>query len=351
MGIKRGVSSYSYQQAMFFGQMNWKGFLREVREGLGTDGIEIIDAGIIRDYPFPSDAWVYDFRNEMARYNLTATTMDVYLDVHQFRDHVMNYDEAALRLCNDIKLAARLGFKNVRCLCLVPIDVIERALPTAEKYDVRIGKEIHAPLSIKYGASASKEKELLLDPRSVDQIIDLAEKYHTKHAALVPDMGIFQFASPAPRLAQLRRTASIPEAIDFAMENSKQMSTSELLAALNERYPGHSFGNDEKMLSMMFPGEMCSQPEDIKDIIPYICSIHGKFYNMVEDPNNPGHYMEDSIDYPNVIRCLKEGGFDGYINSEFEGQSMYQDLPREQLVDEVEQVRRQHSMLRDLIGE
>lgn len=350
MGIKRGVSSYSYQQRMFFGDMNWKGFLREVREGLGTDGIEIIDAGIIRDYPFPSEAWVYDFQNEMARWNLKATTMDVYLDVHQFRDHVMNYDEAAYRLENDIKLAARLGFKNVRCLCLVPIDVIERALPTAEKYDVRIGKEIHAPLSIKYGAGASMEKELLLDPRSVDQIIDLAEKYHTKYAALVPDMGIFQYGCPAPRLAQIRRMAKDPEAVDFALENHKSMSTEDLIAALNERYPGHPFQN-ERMMAQTFPHEMCSQPEDIRDIIPYICSIHGKFYNMIEDPANPGHYIEDSIDYKNAIRYLKEGGFDGYINSEFEGQGLYQDLPRDQLVDEVEQVRRQHAMLRDLIGE
>ena len=79
----------------------------------------------IRDYPFPSEQFIYDFRNYMARYNMKAVTMDIYLDVHQFRDHIMNHREAAERLKNDIKLAARLGFQNVRPLCLVPIDVIE----------------------------------------------------------------------------------------------------------------------------------------------------------------------------------------------------------------------------------
>ena len=52
MGIKRGVSLYSYQQAQFFKQMTWKDMIREVRQHLGTDGIEIIDEATIRDYPF-----------------------------------------------------------------------------------------------------------------------------------------------------------------------------------------------------------------------------------------------------------------------------------------------------------
>ena len=142
MGIKRGVSLYSYQQAQFFRQMNWKDMIREVREHLGTDGIEIIDEATIRDYPFPSEQFIYDFREYIARYNMKAVTMDIYMDVHQFRDHVMNIQEVAERLKNDIRLAARLGFANVRPLCAVPIEAIELALPTAEKYNVRMGKEI-----------------------------------------------------------------------------------------------------------------------------------------------------------------------------------------------------------------
>ena len=51
MAIKRGVSLYSYQQAQFFGKMNWKDQIVEVHDHLKTDGIEIIDEatiGIIR---------------------------------------------------------------------------------------------------------------------------------------------------------------------------------------------------------------------------------------------------------------------------------------------------------------
>ena len=63
MGIKRGVSLYSYQQTQFFGKMNWKDMIREVHDNLKTDGIEIIDEATIRDYPFPSEEFIYDFRS------------------------------------------------------------------------------------------------------------------------------------------------------------------------------------------------------------------------------------------------------------------------------------------------
>ena len=150
MTIKRGVSFYSYQQEQFFRRMNWKDMMRELHDNLHCDGVEIINEATIPNYPFPSQEFIYDWRNGSTKYNLKAVTKDIYLDVHQFRDHVMNYREAAERLMYDIKIAADMGFENVRCLCMVPIEVIEMALDTAVKYNVRIGKEIHAPYPIKY---------------------------------------------------------------------------------------------------------------------------------------------------------------------------------------------------------
>ena len=117
MAIKRGVSLYSYQQEQFFGQMDWKAQIKEVHDNLRTDGIEIINESVIPQYPFPSEVFIADWNETMARYNMKAITMDVYLDTMRFRDHVMNYAEAAELLKMDIKLAAAMGFQNVRCLC------------------------------------------------------------------------------------------------------------------------------------------------------------------------------------------------------------------------------------------
>lgn len=351
MSIKRGVSLYSYQQAQFFKQMNWKDMIREVHYNLKTDGIEIIDEAIIKNYPFPSEEFIFDFNNEMARYDMNAVTMDIYLDVHQFRDHIMTHKEAAERLKNDIKLAARLGFKNVRPLCLVPIDVIEMALETAEKYNVKIGKEIHAPLPIKPGKRVQPKTGMAsaLDFRMAEQIIDLAQRTGSKHVGLVPDFGIFQHSPSQVAIDYAKRNAKNPEVIDFILENSKKYGLDDIGTVLNEKYPNH--GIDPGTIERMSLHESSASPEDIIDIIPYIVSIHGKFYNMTEIPGKPGCYEDISIDYETPIKYLKENGFNGYINSEYEGQRDQQDRGIEFLPDEVEQVRRHHEMLSRLISE
>lgn len=350
MAIKRGVSLYSYQQSQFFKKLDWKAQVREVREGLGTDGIEIINEQLIRHYPFPSDEFLYDWRSYLARYNMQAVTMDVYLDVHQFRDHVMTHREAAEHLKNDIRLAAKMGFRNVRTLVLVPIDVIEAALPTAEKYNVRIGKEIHAPWPIKPGNFVQPKKGMAagINFRAVDEIIELRERTRSKYIGLVPDFGIFQHSPSEVAIAYVKRHAMKPEAVDWILENAPAYGHDELIDAVDEKFPGH--GIPINNIDRMALHKPCCQPEDLIDIIPYIVSIHGKFYNMTEIPGNPGCYEDQCIDYETPIRYLKQHGFDGYINSEFEGQRDQQDMGEENLVDEVEQVRRHHEMLRRLIG-
>ncbi len=347
MSIKRGVSLYSYQQEQFFKKLSVKDQIKEVHDNLHTDGIEIIDEAVIKGYPFPSEEFIYDWNSYMARYNMKAVTMDIYLDVHQFRDHVMNHREAAERLKNDIKLAAKLGFKNVRSLCLVPIDVIEMALPTAEKYDVKIGKEIHAPLPIKPGQKTAIDP--VMDPRMVDQIIELAERTGSKHVGLVPDFGIFQHSPTDLAVAYYKRHFN-PDMVDFIMEQNKLKAPStDVMKMIDEKFPGH--GLNFMTLNSLCLHESSAQPEDIKDIIPYIVSIHGKFYHMTEIEGKPGCYEDKAIDYETPIKYLKECGFDGYIDSEFEGQRFCQDSGEENLIDGVEQVRRHHEMLARLIGE
>ena len=349
--IKRGVSLYSYQQAQFFKKLDLKAQIREVREGLGTDGIEIIDEAAIPHYPFPSEEFIYDWHSYMARYRMKAVTMDVYMDVHQFRDHVMTHKEAAEHLKQDIMLAHKLGFRNVRTLVLVPTDVIEMCIPTAEKYDIRIGKEIHAPWPIKPGGQIKAEKGMAaaVNFRMVDELLELKERTHTEHIGLVPDFGIFQYRPSEVAVAYVKRHAKNPEAVDWILENAANYSHDEILTLVDEKFPGHGIPGSD--VERMATHESSAKPEDIIDIIPHIVSIHGKFYNMTEIPGQPGHYEDKCIDYETPMKYLREYGYDGYIDSEFEGQRDQQDRGIEYLVDEVEQVRRHHEMLKRLSGE
>ncbi len=336
MGIKRGVSLYSYQQEQFFKRMNVRDQIKEVRESLHTDGIEIIDQQAIRDYPNPSEEWLDMWHSAMAEFNMKAITMDVYMDVQQFRDHVMLYDECAERLKNDLRLAAKLGFQNVRCLSAVPLEVIKMAIPVAEEVGVRIGKEIHA--------------DRVLDDLMVTELVDYAERRQTEFLGLVPDMGIFQYRPSMPDMNYNVRHGANPDLIPLAFDCFEQkMSVDEAIAYVQSKIPGTEVREMTWLRSLSM--YLRQKPELLKDLVPHIVSIHGKFWEMTEIPGEPGHYEDASIDYVTPFKYLIEGGFEGYVNSEYEGQRHKQDRGIEYLADEVEEVRRHHEMMARLIGE
>ena len=84
------------------------------------------------------------------------------------------------------------------------------------------------------------------------------------------------------------------------------------------------------------------EPKRMLDYMPRIHNVHGKFYEMTAD------LVEPSIPYDEIVRVLKQGGYTGYICSEYEGNRWIEDF---QEPDSVEQVRRQQEMLKGLIDE
>ncbi|MEU6192249.1 hypothetical protein [Streptomyces sp. NPDC047061] len=373
MTIQRGVSLYSYQQSQFFKELTLEDQIREVSHNLGgADGIELVDEMSLR-YPDPGD----DFRRQwftwMETYGTKPVAMDVGMDVLQFRDHVMTIEECADRLRHDICLAKSLGFTNVRVLSVVPIEVLVSALPLAEQLDIRLGKEIHQPMT--------------LEGREVTEIMDIVDRTETKHLGIVPDLGIFQFRPSEVQLAWFQRRGAQESAceasvhlalqlrdgngpfdpVDMARhtagnlrsEFNRFLTTGTCPAPFTEAFEGvKQFTNNRVQnpqdidLRVVAEALMLSRTsaDTLRQLTPHVIHIHGKFNNMSPLPMQPGEYHEISIDYDAAIRALKEGGFDGYINSEYEGQRYFQDRGREDLMDEVEQVRRHQKMLRRLLA-
>lgn len=302
-------------------------------------------------------------------------TMDVFCDVLQFRDHVMNYSECADRLKSDIRLAKKMGFKNVRTLATTPLEVMTEALPVAEECDIKIGKEIHAPIPI--------------NGQYVNEIVEYCQKTGTKHLGVVPDWGIFAFRPSEVTLEWYVRQGAKRESCDLVTElcmdnhlgKSNELNAIDLslytagnVESMFHRYLKHGDAPEdllpafEKMQNLIrenVPGytdidfEVMAQAlllsrtkaEDLKSIMPYIVSIHGKFYNMSEIPGRPGCFQDISMDYEGPIQFLKENGYEGYINSEYEGQRRFQDRGIEDLISELDQVRKHQEMLKRLLGE
>lgn len=346
MAIKRGVSFYSYQQAQFFGQMDYHDMCRELHDNLKCDGVEIINEATVPGYPFPSKEFLADWANTMARYELTPVALDGFLDTMRFRDHVMTHREAAELIKLDLQLAHDMGFKHIRTMTGLPTDVIEMALDTAEKLDVGIAWEIHLPIPI------------IPDPTiqglfcespgtAVQDTVDFIKKTGTKKVGFVPDMGIFNKAPYIDGIERALRHMKDRALADEIGAMMKEVPLAKLGEEVDKRYPGKLTAAEARN----FHWKKCADPQDLIPILPYVFSFHGKCHDMVEISGKPGQYEEPAEKFEEVIQVLKDNDWDGYICTEFEGQRAHQDGGIEDLVDEVEQVRRNHEMLKRLIGE
>jgi sugar phosphate isomerase/epimerase len=55
-----------------------------------------------------------------------------------------------------------------------------------------------------------------------------------------------------------------------------------------------------------------SDPAKLADIMPYVMGLHGKFHRIVN-----GEIPE--VQFDGVVRALVQGGFKGWMSTEFEG--------------------------------
>jgi hypothetical protein len=109
----------------------------------------------------------------------------------------------------------------------------------------------------------------------------------------------------------------------------------------NEEDDGYGTYLDE-IYNRGFFGTAKNDPKDLLKFMPYIYHTHAKFWEITDD------FQEYSIPYEEIIPVLIEGGYQGYLSSEYEGQRFTQDAFE---TDSCDAVRRHQFMLRRLLGE
>ena len=279
--FKLGVTLYSYT-GDYGVTMTLEDCIADAVDA-GAKGIEILSETHIAGYPNPTGAWVENWHGLLAKYGVEPICYDCWVDSRIYPGRTLSVQESLDFLLRDMKLAHRLGFKIMRPkLGVVTDDLVpdpvwremtERALPYAEKYNVKIAPEIHAPTPLK--------------SKTVDDYLDLIAKTGTKHFGLVIDTSIFK----------------------------------------------------DREGRQLMPGEwadpiLAINPYDLKDYLPHILHMHGKFWGVSDN------LVEGSIPYDKVIPALIDLGYDGYLAAEYEG-------PRKVYVGG-EQVRRQFAMINRL---
>lgn len=320
--IKRGVSLYSYQEEFFLRKMSLEDCIAAAAK-TGATGIEMLGQQSIVGFPKLTDGFVDQWFGWMDKYGTTPVCHDMFLDTKRFKGQLMTEDEQLASLIEDIKFANRLGFKIIRIICSTSPEIMERAIPYAEQYDVKLGIEIHSPWHIN-SAWMTRHWEVM-------------EKTGSKYLGFIPDMGMFTKRLARVMTDRLIRQGADEKIVEFVCQQHEkgvmaeyiigevsQMSKRPIDIAVAELTRHNIYNNPNSMLPFM----------------DRIFHIHAKFYDMQED------YTEFSIPYKDVIAVLKKGGFDGYLSSEYEGNRHIQDAFE---VDSVEQVRRQQEMFKILI--
>jgi sugar phosphate isomerase/epimerase len=320
----RGVTFYSYQDELVTHRMNIEDCVAAVAD-LGTDGIEMVGEEGVPNFPNPPQKFVADWHGWMRTYGTRPICYDCVYDSNLYSSRSLTLKESTDIIVRDLKIANRLGFKIMRAQRTIPADVIENVIPYAEKLDIKMGIEIHAPV--------------LLKSAWMDPFMEVIHKTNTRNFGFVVDMGIFVQRPPrVQREYWMRRGAqdSVADHVDqsYGAHVPKETVLADL-SKLGGNDADKAWVNGAYSYSNNDPADLLKFPE-------LIFHCHAKFYEMTDE------LQEYSIDYPKIIEVLKRANFTGYLCSEYEGQRHINDAFES---NAVEQVRRQHVMLSKLIGE
>ena len=321
--IKRGVSLYSYQEETFLGKMTLEDCVRVSTE-MGANGIEVISEQTFLNYPNPLPQSTYDHWHELMKtYGATPVCHDFMLDYKKYKGRPMPFEEQVASCKTDIDHAARLGCPFTRALVSISPDVLVACADYAEAKNVRILIEVHAPLHF--------------DHPWIIRHAEAFDKSGSDYLGFLPDMGMFLFRMPRVWKEKFIRMGCPREVAEYIDKAYDDRVLSEYVI---QEVEGMNAGGAAMGMAMTLRHNAAFEPKRMLPFMSRIHNIHGKFYEMTED------LVEPSIPYDEIVEVLKQGGYRGYICSEYEGNRWIEDAHP---VDSVEQVRRQQQMLKTLI--
>ncbi len=331
--IKRSVSLYSFQEEYFLRKMTLEDIIAATQK-IDVPGIEIIGDQMIVGYPNPSESFFKQWHGWMEKYDRTPVCLDMFLDWNKYKGRVMTDEERVASISADIVNANKLGCTVIRVIHDVDPSILERLAPVAEKYNVILALEIHAPS--------------YFDSPLEQRLVKMFQKVQSPYLGFTLDLGVFCKKLPRVATDRLVRDGMSPKIADYLIKSysDNTMPRSHELGKPNTAREEKvlQLGGKQKDVyaALMATHMIYADPKQILDYIPHLYHVHAKFYEML--PN----YTEYSIPYEEIIPVLIEGGYKGYLSSEYEGNRWIQDAYE---VDSVEQVRRQQVMMKRLLGE
>jgi len=326
-GIKLGTTLYSMTSEFAAGLYTPETLIKAVHdEGIGP-GVEFNIAQLLRTYPDVDADFVRLWFDSLEKYGLEASAVGTNLDMGRRKDRDMTPDEEHDFLARQLETAHTLGFTKV-VIRSAGKELLRSLLPLAEQYDQKLGYEIHAPSGPN-------------DPKVV-AIRELYEELGSDRLGFTADFSSTMH-SLSPMLLRTLDQMGMDEKHFPVMEEIWHEPTP--MHVRNQKFEDYLTGEGVDPLTfgpftrLAFNMHGLVPPEEWLDIMPQIFHVHAKFYDIDANGDEP------AMDIPRIVKQFVDGGYTGYLSSEWEGHA-FADLGE---ADPIDLVKKQHALMRRAI--
>jgi sugar phosphate isomerase/epimerase len=328
-GIKLGITLYSLTSEFAAGLYTPETLIKAVADnGIGP-GVEFNFAQMLRSYPDVDDEFVKLWFDSLEKYGLEASAVGTNLDMGRRKDRDMTPDEEYEFFARQLKSAHTLGFKTI-VIRSAGKELLRSLLPLAEKYDQKLGYEIHAPS----GPNDPKVLEIreVYEELGSDRLGFTADFSSTMHS-LSPTLlrTLSQMGMPEKYFDVMNEIWHEPTPMYVRNQKFEDFLTSE----------NFDFARLGPFTRLAFNMHGLVPAEEWLDIMPQIFHVHAKFYDIDAEGDEP------AMDIPRIVQQFVKGGYQGYLSSEWEGHA-FSDLGE---ADPIDLVKKQHALMRRAIEE
>ena len=264
----------------------------------GVTGFDVTASQTVAQYPWPTDAYIEEFKALYRKHGLELISYDGNIDLGIRPDRHLTDEEMFFNARNDVIAAARFGARFHRVQWHLPSHVLERLAPYCELLGIRAGIEIHSPLK----------------PSSavIQEYVAMFDRVQSPWIGLIPDFGAFASKPRKEQVEQALREGIARSTIDAVIAGVLDGVPPAVAAETLER--GGGGPKELRFLGRMYhSGFGTPDFEGLKRILPYSFHFHGKFYSFDEDGN------DSCIPLETLLPLIRDSGYDGYITSEYEG--------------------------------
>lgn len=300
-GISLGLTLYSLTNEWWMRRFDLEGLVAQVAaRGIGP-GVELVGFQSIRSFPDVDDAFVDDWRRIVETYGVVPTCLASNIDVALRSDRMLTEDEMVAYLDRQLVTAGRLGFGIVRTQIGAPPAVLERCLPTAERYGITMGMEVHAPEGFR--------------TPTIQRVAEFYERVNSPLLGFIPDFSATMREIPPSLLASLVDAGlpreQLPHLVDAWKGEGAPFARFGRFAAQAGAAGVPKAAIDAAIMVFTMNGR--EAVESWADHADRIVHVHGKCYEFDATGDEP------AIDYPAIAALLVGGGYRGWISTEWEG--------------------------------